>query len=118
MDATTWAINKRYTTPFGADRGQPLFGPWPDDKGFLGKPADTTTGLTHVGAREYDPTIGQFLSVDPVLAPDDPQSLNGYGYAGNSPVTESDPTGLCPADLCGVGTPKGRIRQHHPGRAR
>ncbi|MET9046059.1 RHS repeat-associated core domain-containing protein [Streptomyces sp. NPDC004362] len=107
LDATTWAVNKRYTTPFGADRGQPLFGPWPDDKGFLGKPADTTTGLTHIGAREYDPTLGQFISVDPVLAPSDPGSLNGYSYAGNSPVTESDPTGLCPADLCGVGTPKG-----------
>ncbi|MGW2556900.1 RHS repeat-associated core domain-containing protein, partial [Streptomyces sp. NPDC001635] len=107
LDATTWAVNKRYTTPFGADRGQPLFGPWPDDKGFLGKPTDTTTGLTHIGAREYDPTLGQFISVDPVLAPDDPDSLNGYSYTDNSPVTESDPTGLCPADLCGVGTPKG-----------
>ncbi|MET8964277.1 polymorphic toxin-type HINT domain-containing protein [Streptomyces sp. NPDC004074] len=107
LDATTWAINKRYTTPFGADRGQPLYGPWPDDKGFLGKPADAATGLTHIGAREYDPAIGQFLSVDSILAPDDPASLNGYSYAGNSPVTESDPTGLCPADLCGVGTPKG-----------
>ncbi|MEV0635021.1 polymorphic toxin-type HINT domain-containing protein [Streptomyces sp. NPDC050619] len=100
LDATTWAITKRYTTPFGADRGKTVLGPWPDDKGFLGKPADTSTGLTHIGAREYDPTIGQFISVDPVLVPSAPQSLNGYSYADNSPATAADPTGLCPDIDC------------------
>ena len=90
----TQTFTKRYTTPFGQDRGTPLYGPWPDDKGFLGKTRDTTTGLTHIGAREYDPTIGQFLSVDPVLDTTDPQSLNGYAYADNNPVSQSDPSGL------------------------
>ncbi|GKQ38474.1 hypothetical protein ALMP_50050 [Streptomyces sp. A012304] len=51
LDATTLAFTKRYTTPFGTDRGTPLYWPWPDDKGFLGKTRDTTTGLTHIGAR-------------------------------------------------------------------
>ncbi|UPZ28860.1 RHS repeat-associated core domain-containing protein [Streptomyces sp. LRE541] len=97
MDATTYAVTKRYTTPFGAPRGETPT-TWPDDKGFLGKPADDATGLTHIGAREYDPAIGQFLSVDPLLNISEPQSLNGYGYAGNSPVTQADPTGL---DPCG-----------------
>ncbi|MFE3329358.1 RHS repeat-associated core domain-containing protein [Streptomyces sp. NPDC059176] len=106
LDATTLAVTKRHTTPFGAPRGTTP-ATWPDDKAFLGKPADTTTGLTHIGAREYDPSTGQFISVDPVLAPDQHQSLNGYAYANNTPVTLSDPTGMCPADLCGVGTPKG-----------
>ncbi|MEV1070014.1 RHS repeat-associated core domain-containing protein, partial [Streptomyces sp. NPDC050263] len=92
---TGQTFTKRYLTPFGADRGTPLYGPWPDDKGFLGKTKDATTGLTHIGAREYDPAIGQFISVDPILAMDAPQSLNGYSYAGNNPVTSSDPTGLC-----------------------
>ncbi|MGQ4385535.1 RHS repeat-associated core domain-containing protein [Streptomyces sp. SAS_270] len=91
---TTQAFTKRYTTPFGADRGTPAYGPWPNDKGFLGKTRDATTGLTHIGAREYDPGIGQFLSVDPILDAADAQSLNGYAYAGNNPATESDPTGL------------------------
>ncbi|WP_369251085.1 RHS repeat-associated core domain-containing protein [Streptomyces sp. R41] len=58
---------------------------WPDDKGFLGKPADTETGLTHVGAREYDPLIGRFLSADPILSADDHESINGYAYANNTP---------------------------------
>ncbi len=94
IDAGTLAITKRYTTPFGAPRGtKPTT--WPDDKAFLGKPADTITGLTHIGAREYDPGIGQFISVDPLLVPESPQSLNGYSYANNTPVTTSDPTGMC-----------------------
>ncbi|MFJ6914868.1 RHS repeat-associated core domain-containing protein [Streptomyces sp. NPDC101133] len=94
VDRLDQKFTKRYTTPFGEDRGKPQYGPWPDDKGLLGKTRDTTTGLTHIGAREYDSTIGQFISVDPVLAPTDAQTLNGYSYAANNPVTTSDPTGL------------------------
>ncbi|UQU67566.1 hypothetical protein COUCH_15390 [Couchioplanes caeruleus] len=90
---------KRYTAPFGAPRG-PKATTWPDDKAFLGKPADSGTGLTHMGAREYDPTIGRFLSVDPLLDSSDAQSLNGYAYADNNPATVSDPTGL---DGCSTG---------------
>ncbi|MFJ2397403.1 RHS repeat-associated core domain-containing protein [Streptomyces sp. NPDC087843] len=98
FDAATYGITKRYTTPFGASRGTKATN-WPDDKAFLGKPQDDSTGLTHIGAREYDPAIGQFISVDPVLSTDQSQSLNGYSYADNTPVTASDPTGLQrPAD--------------------
>lgn len=89
LDATTYAVTKRFTSPFGESRGAVVTS-WPDDKGSLGKLADKNTGLTHVGAREYDPGIGQFLSVDPVLSLDTHQSMNGYAYADNSPVTFSD----------------------------
>lgn len=99
-DAFTQNTTKRYTTPFGAPRGTEAT-TWPDDKAFLGKPADTTTGLTHIGAREYDPGIGQFISIDPLLNIDQHQSLNGYAYANNTPVTASDPTGLRPDGACG-----------------
>ncbi|WTO67646.1 RHS repeat-associated core domain-containing protein [Streptomyces sp. NBC_00209] len=100
VDATTQAVTRRYTKPFGESRGATPSA-WPDDKGFLGKPSDVDTGLTHVGAREYDPASGRFLSVDPVLAPEDHESLNGYAYANNTPVTLSDPTGLRPDGACG-----------------
>ncbi|MET9018246.1 RHS repeat-associated core domain-containing protein [Streptomyces olivaceoviridis] len=103
LDSTTYAVTKRYTTPFGAPRGTKPTS-WPDDKAFLGKPADDATGLTHVGARQYDPTIGQFISVDPLLTLEQHQSLNGYAYANNTPVTSSDPTGegVCGQDgICG-----------------
>ncbi|MFG2569224.1 RHS repeat domain-containing protein [Streptomyces sp. NPDC048567] len=94
IDATTQSVTKRFTTPFGTPRGtQPTA--WPDDKAFLGKPEDEITGLTHIGAREYDPSIGQFISVDPMLEVDKHQTLNGYSYAAQAPATNSDPTGTC-----------------------
>ncbi|MER7037862.1 RHS repeat-associated core domain-containing protein [Streptomyces microflavus] len=92
VDAVTMTVVRRFSTPFGAPRGSAPAA-WPDDKAFLGKPADVLTGLTHIGAREYDPVIGQFLSVDPLLEIDKAQSLNGYSYAENTPVTLSDPSG-------------------------
>ncbi|WP_223773175.1 HYD1 signature containing ADP-ribosyltransferase family protein [Streptomyces sp. 135] len=93
LDATTYATTKRYTTPFGAPRGEKTTN-WPDDKAFLGKPADTATGLTHVGAREYDPNAGQFISVDPLLQTEIHQTLNGYSYGAQNPLSNADPSGL------------------------
>ncbi|MFF5639506.1 polymorphic toxin-type HINT domain-containing protein [Streptomyces sp. NPDC012825] len=92
VDATTQAVTRRYTKPFGEARGNTPT--WVDDKGFLGKPQDEETGLTHIGAREYDPDLGRFISVDPILAPDTHESVNGYTYSRNAPTTFSDPTGL------------------------
>lgn len=70
----------RQYTPYGAARGTAPSS-WPDINAFLGKPADTATGLDLLGARQYDPATGRFLSVDPVLDPASPQTLNGYSYA-------------------------------------
>ncbi|MFF0110703.1 polymorphic toxin-type HINT domain-containing protein [Streptomyces hirsutus] len=100
---TTQKATRRYLTPFGTPRGdEPTT--WPDDKAFLGETADPVTGLTHIGARQYDPALGQFLSVDPLLDPSNSLSLNGYSYANNSPVTYSDPTGLF-CDGCSANNP-------------
>ncbi|WP_405795683.1 polymorphic toxin-type HINT domain-containing protein [Streptomyces sp. NBC_01506] len=95
-------VTRRKSTIFGAPRGtQPA--DWAGDKGFVGGTKDTDTGLVHLGAREYDPTIGRFISVDPLMDLTDPESLNGYTYAGSNPVTSSDPTGLCRPESCGAG---------------
>ncbi|HEY4460069.1 MAG TPA: RHS repeat-associated core domain-containing protein [Pseudonocardiaceae bacterium] len=67
---------------------------WPDQHGFLNDPVDTSTELTDIGARQYDPTTGRFISVDPQLNPADPQSMTGYAYADDDPASDSDPTGL------------------------
>lgn len=83
---------KRFTDPFGVPRGTSTT--FADDKLSLGKPNDSGAGLTHVGAREYDPAIGRFISVDPLLDTTDPSSFNGYIYANNDPVNLSDPSGL------------------------
>ncbi|GLV87959.1 type IV secretion protein Rhs [Streptomyces lavendulae subsp. lavendulae] len=94
VDAATLQVQHRATKPFGESRGTDPAA-WPGERGFVGGTQDKATGLTHLGAREYDPRTGTFLSVDPVLVPDSGQSLNAYGYAGNNPVTTSDPSGLC-----------------------
>ncbi|WP_060888307.1 RHS repeat-associated core domain-containing protein [Streptomyces caniscabiei] len=94
IDATNQAFSRRYTTPFGAPRGETTGAAWPDDKGFLGKTTDTGTGLTHVDARQYDPELGQFISVDPLLQTGVGQTLNGYSYAVQNPSTLADPSGL------------------------
>ncbi|WP_179436316.1 hypothetical protein [Streptomyces sp. Ag82_O1-15] len=41
------------------------------------------------------PSIGRFLSPDPLLDPGSPQSWNAYDYADDTPITTSDPTGAC-----------------------
>ena len=96
VNPTTNQITVRHLTPFGTSR-DPGTVTWRDQKGFLNKPVDAFAGLSQLGAREYDPTLGRFLSIDPVAAPLDPQQNNGYSYAHNNPVTLSDPTGLRPA---------------------
>ncbi|MET9349305.1 RHS repeat-associated core domain-containing protein, partial [Streptomyces termitum] len=85
-------VTRRKTSLFGEARGPQPTG-WTGDKGFIGGTRDADSGLTHIGAREYDPALGRFVSVDPILEADKPQTMNGYGYAGNNPVTFSDPTG-------------------------
>lgn len=92
IDAGTLDAKSRRQDPFGNQRGEQSAS-WADNKGFVGGTKDES-GLTNLGAREYDPATGRFISADPVLDLDDPQQLNGYAYANNSPVTNSDPNGL------------------------
>jgi len=73
----------------------------------MNKPVTASTGLTTVGARTYDPVLGKFLSVDPVIDTNLPQQNTGYTYSGNNPTTYMDPTGLrlqidCPSCKGGV----------------
>ncbi|MEU6922333.1 RHS repeat-associated core domain-containing protein [Streptomyces sp. NPDC046631] len=89
----TLALTRRKQLPFGQLRTpqSTAFG----TRGFVGGTNDPT-GLTHLGAREYDPTLGRFLSTDPVIDVNDPAQMNAYSYAHNNPLTKSDPDGLRP----------------------
>ncbi|MGW8993901.1 RHS repeat domain-containing protein [Streptomyces zhihengii] len=91
--AGTLAITRRKQLPFGNLRTEQsdTFA----TRGFVGGTNDPT-GLTHLGAREYDPTLGRFISVDPIIDYNDPAQMNAYSYAHNNPLTKSDPTGLRP----------------------
>lgn len=93
IDYASRNFTRRASMPYGDPRGtQPAV--WPDDKGFLGGPKDSSTGLTHLGAREYDPGVGRFLSRDPVTVADDSAQLNPYTYGGGNPVGNTDPSGM------------------------
>ncbi|MEU9773763.1 RHS repeat-associated core domain-containing protein [Streptomyces sp. NPDC047968] len=93
VDAATQKLTQRRTLPFGGVRGTPPTS-WAGTRGFVGGTDETSdTGFVHLGAREYDPTTGRFLSVDPIMDLTDPQQLNGYAYAENSPITFSDSNG-------------------------
>ena len=54
---------------------------------------DGPAGSQLLGARYYDPTLGRFLSPDPI---GHAGGLNLYGYCGNDPVNTVDPSGLAP----------------------
>ena len=99
---TTNVLTQRRLGPYGNPRGGAPA--WPGDRGFLDKPTDAS-GLTQIGARYYDPSVGRFLSVDPVMDLSDPQQWHGYAYANSNPTTYSDPTGLLPgaASIDGLG---------------
>jgi RHS repeat-associated protein len=109
VNASTQAVTRRQYLPFGAARGTVPAG-WPGDRGYVGGSADTATSMETLGARQYDPATGRFLSADPVFEAGDPQQVGGYDYAGNNPVTGSDPSGLmlmapsdgggCPSSGC------------------
>ncbi|MBG6134501.1 ricin-type beta-trefoil lectin domain protein [Longispora fulva] len=92
INASTLALTRRKTDPYGNPRGTAPTS-WPDQKGFVGGAMDADTGLTHLGARDYDPKTGRFTTVDPLFDSKNPQSWNGYSYAGGNPVTMSDPDG-------------------------
>jgi RHS repeat-associated protein len=52
-------------------------------------------GLYHTWYRQYDPSQGRWLGVDPLPGSEgDPQSLNRYAYVLNDPVILRDPLGL------------------------
>lgn len=93
IDNGTNALTRRYTDPYGNAQGPAVA--WTGDHGFLDKPVDAT-GLVAIGARYYDPGVGRFISVDPVMTLTDPQQWAAYSYANNNPITYWDPTGLWP----------------------
>ncbi|MFE0423566.1 polymorphic toxin-type HINT domain-containing protein [Streptomyces sp. NPDC058953] len=102
VDSTTGATTYRRSDPYGNPRDTAPGNAWPGSKGYVGGTIDKSTGLTNLGARQYDSALGKFISVDPIIDYADAQQMNGYAYANNSPVTHSDPTGLL-TEVCREG---------------
>ena len=70
--------------------------------GFKGLPVDEETGFVYMRNRYYDPSMGRFLTTDPMGYLDSPST---YQHALNDPVNLSDPTGefVVMAALAAVG---------------
>ncbi|MFN8138186.1 MAG: RHS repeat-associated core domain-containing protein [Fimbriimonadales bacterium] len=83
------AASKQYdafgnlTNSSGTWSGQSTYG------GSFGYQSEPDSGLMLLGHRYYDPSIGRFLSRDPIG-----DGENWYGYCGGNPVRFSDPMGL------------------------
>jgi RHS repeat-associated protein len=60
---------------------------------YTARQFDSDTGLYNYRARYVDPTIGRFISEDPIRFMG---GTNFYRYVGNSPLDFVDPFGLCP----------------------
>ena len=56
---------------------------------YSGEYLDEESGLIYLRARYYDPSVGRFISEDPIR-----DGMNWYAYCGNSPVMMVDPSGL------------------------
>lgn len=60
--------------------------------GYTGRELDEETELYYYRARYYDPVVGRFISEDPIGF--EAGDANLYRYVGNSPINDTDPTGL------------------------
>lgn len=59
--------------------------------GFAGGIYDAASGLVHFGARDYDPSLGRWISADPILFKGGTANL--YLYVANDPANRTDPSG-------------------------
>jgi RHS repeat-associated protein len=89
-----------------------------DVRGYIAQEQVAGTGLINLNARMYDPWLGRFLQVDPMIGSIyNLQALNPYSYVMNNPLTDADPTGMCSFWACpfrqifGKGTWFGRNAQ-------
>ena len=69
-------------------------------RGYTGHEMLDTLGLIHMNGRVYDPTIGRFVSADPIIqAPENTQSYNRYAYVLNNPLKYMDPSGYSSSNV-------------------
>ena len=83
-------------SPYGEVSGHTGGGVTP--LGYDGQYRDSDTDLIYLRARYYDPGTGQFMSVDGAVA----ETGAPYAYAGDQPVTGSDPSGNCAAVIASI----------------
>jgi RHS repeat-associated protein len=84
-------VARQWYYPYGAVRGS--VGTLPTQRTFTGQYSDPP-GLMYFNARYYSQTLGRFVSADTIVpGAGNPQALNRYAYANNSPMVYVDPSG-------------------------
>jgi RHS repeat-associated protein len=84
-------LSRKDYAPFGEQLNSP---PGAERTSYTGKQHDDVIGLTHFGARWFDPEIGRFTGVDPVsFVEQRTMSFNRYLYAYDNPYKFVDPDG-------------------------
>lgn len=104
-NATGGLVAEAAYFPFGGLAVPPAAGAAP---AFAAKRLDVELGLYYFNARWYAPSLGRFVSPDPLYLfhPEqglqEPRRLNPYAYAGNNPLRLVDPSGLGFWDVLGA----------------
>ncbi len=90
--------------------------------GFVGKEEQSELSLAWLdfGARNYDPTLGRWMNLDPLA--EQMRRHSPYNYGFDNPVYFMDPDGMIPQGCCGklkkwffdVGTRVGLVSANHP----
>jgi RHS repeat-associated protein len=80
-------FNPTYSSTFGSFNS-----PNPQRHRYNGKEQISSSRFYDYGARQYDPVIGRWLSVDPLAELD--FALSAYNYVGNNPLLYIDPNGM------------------------
>ncbi|HUY86141.1 MAG TPA: RHS repeat-associated core domain-containing protein [Acidimicrobiales bacterium] len=86
-DGSGNVVGTQSFTPYGSLASSTGTDPTPF--GYAGGYTDAT-GLIYLINRYYDPSTGQFLSVDPAVQ----DTQQPYGYSGDNPLNQTDPNGL------------------------
>ena len=89
--ATEWTYEYE---PFGATRLESANDPQApaNPMKFAGELRDPTN-IYYLRARNYDPSLGRFLTTDPLASSADDPSIGSYVYAADAPTVMTDPSG-------------------------
>ena len=94
-------VSRQRYYPFGGVRTET--GADITSRGYTGHVENRGIGLTYMNARFYASGASRFITADTIVPePENPQSWNRYSYVHNNPILHTDPTGHCPAILCGA----------------
>ncbi|MGZ6066860.1 MAG: RHS repeat domain-containing protein, partial [Polyangiales bacterium] len=89
-DSTGALVRSRAYRPFGETLSST--GTVDDLHAFLGEELDET-GLLHLNARYYDPSLGVFVSPDSLIPQTSLDAFNPYAYSAGDPINQGDRSG-------------------------